>query len=142
MDQQSTQMETPARGEAKPEGTDEPTAVWAELDRTHEGVSLTVYAEYDDGEVGVHDETWWTWPEFTGMSGEALNISEIDSVAMEPVAPASGHTVEAVLDAIATSPFSLVDFEHLKGTIARKPVFDTLEIPSEEAVKAALTEEL
>jgi hypothetical protein len=114
--------------------------VWTELDRDHEGVSLTVYEEYEDGETVVRDESWWTWAEFTGMSTEALNISETGSTALTALDGGNLLTADNILDVVFETDLTLVDFGEIKGDIDGEPVYDEMEIPSEDAVQAELTE--
>lgn len=114
--------------------------VWTELDRDHEGVSLTVYEEYEDGETVVRDESWWTWAEFTGMSTEALKISETGSTALTALDGGNLLTADNILDVVFETDLTLVEFGEIKGDIDGEPVYDEMEIPSEDAVQAELTE--
>lgn len=114
--------------------------VWTKLDRDHEGVSLTTYEEYEDGETVVRDESWWTWAEFTGMSAGALNISETGSTKLTALNSGSLLTADNILDVVFETNLTLVDFGDIKGDIDGEPVYDEMEIPSEDAVQAELAE--
>lgn len=116
--------------------------VWAELNRDTEGVSLTVYEEYEGGQVAVRDESWWTWAEFTGMSDENLDITETGSVEMNAIQQDTILTADNILDTVFGADLSLVDFGNPIGSIGNEPVFDEMEIPSEEDTKARLSKEL
>lgn len=114
--------------------------VWTELDRDPEGVSLTVYEQYDDGETVVRDESWWTWAEFTGMSTEALNISKTGTTKLTALDGGNLLTADNILDVVFKTDLTLVEFSEIKGDIDGEPVYDEMEIPSEDAVQAELTE--
>lgn len=116
--------------------------VWTEIDRNQEGVSLTVYEQYDDGEVVVRDESWWTWPEFTGMTDDELNISETGCTQMTAIRNDSILTADNILDVVFESNLTLVNFGEIKGDIGGEPVYDEMEIPSEGEVKTELKEAL
>lgn len=73
--------------------------VWTELERSTEGVSLTVYEEYDDETVAVRDEMWWTWGEFTGMETQDPNISrrgvtQMGIIGQDEVSESDGKLLE------------------------------------------------
>jgi len=116
--------------------------VWTELDRNDEGVGLTVYEQYDDGDVVVRDETWWTWAEFTGMTNDELDITETGLTQMNAIRKDSILTADNILDVVFETDLTFVNFGELKGDIGGVPVYDEMEIPSEEAVQAELEEAL
>lgn len=139
----STTASTPTGAQPSEDTTNaELQKVWTELDRNSEGVKLIVYEEYSDGEVVVRDEAWWTWPEFTGMSSVELDITETGTVQIDAVDVGNILTADNILDVVFETDLSFVNFGELKGEIGNEPVYDELKIPSEEDVKAQLTEEL
>ncbi|QLH82303.1 hypothetical protein [Halosimplex pelagicum] len=114
--------------------------VWANLDRDYEGVKLTMYEQYDDGEVVVRDETWWTWAEFTGMTDDELNISETGLTQMNAIRQENILTADNILDVVLETDLTFANFGKLKGDIGGEPVYDEVEIPSEEEAQAELAE--
>lgn len=108
--------------------------VWVELNRSEEGVGLSLYRQYEDGEIIVEDEAWWTWGEFTGMATTELNISKSGSTRMDAVQSSSILSPGNILDTIHNSPFTLVNYTDL----ANRPECDDLPLPAKGEILAAL----
>lgn len=116
--------------------------IWTELNRNGEGVGLTVYEQYSNGDVVVRDETWWTWAEFTGMTNDELEITETGTTQLNGIRKDHILTADNILDVIFETNLTFVNFGELKGDIGGEPVYDEMEIPSEEVVQAELEEAL